>query len=269
MAEDTLDDDPTYGDLIRSLSHAENSEALSQQLAVDKAALFRLACQNEEHCASLDKTVLPSLLTEAATVLHGHFREALLEAVPNCRDGIKDRKKEGDEKEGDDDDNDDNDSDDDDENDDDDDDGGFAGQFRARSLSLLMGPVKKMARVGEKIDVYREERGNGNWPYSAFVVDILRATYVCGTAEDMSRVYDGLCASKAFTVARLKNKLAKGKPPFNQHINLIFHHHSCIDFVTEIQLHFWPVYSLQKSQHLAYELRRASALQNIAQESQD
>ena len=145
--------------------------------------------------------------------------------------------------------------------------------FRAALLSaipeemqveLKVGPIKRSERIGVKVGEYTSEKGEGHSPYSQFVTDILRASYICETAEDMVRTYEGLMASQDFEVVRLKNKIGQCKGPFNLHVNAVFHPVECRDSIL-IEVQFYPraVFDLQHRQHLAYELKRAPAVKDL------
>ena len=115
-----------------------------------------------------------------------------------------------------------------------------------------------------KVIEYREEKGEGHFPYSKFLTDLLRASYICETTEDLVAVYRGLEASPDFEVVRLKNKIGQCKGPFNLHVNVVFRPEGVHDSILcEVQLYTRAVYCLQHRQHLAYELRRASKLDDL------
>ena len=66
---------------------------------------------------------------------------------------------------------------------------------------------------------------------------------------------------------RLKNKIGECKGPFDLHVNAVnavFHSAECRDSIL-IEVQFYPrsVFDLQHRQHLAYELKRASALEDL------
>ena len=108
------------------------------------------------------------------------------------------------------------------------------------------------------------EKGAGHWPHSKFVTDILRASYICETAEDLVTAYEGLQSSPDFEVVRLKNKIGSCKAPFNLHVNVLFHPEECEDpILCEVQLYPKAVFARQHRQHQAYELRRAMSVEEL------
>ena len=92
----------------------------------------------------------------------------------------------------------------------------------------------------------------------------MRASFICETAEDFVRAYQGIQASDHFQVVRMKNKIGKCQGPFNLHVNVLFSPQECEDpILCEIQFYPKAVYQLQHRQHLAYELRRASSVKDL------
>ena len=78
------------------------------------------------------------------------------------------------------------------------------------------------------------------------------------------RAYHGLRTSEHFQVVRLKNKIGECKGPFNLHANVVFHPKEAQDSIlTEVQFYTKAVFELQHCQHLAYELRRASGVEDL------
>ncbi len=97
----------------------------------------------------------------------------------------------------------------------------------------------------------KEEKGDGNFPYSKFVFDTLRASYICDTAEDMVKAYRALLKSEVFDVVRMKNKIGRDKGPFNLHVNVMFKLEKCEDpILCEVQIYPRRVFELQHRQHL-------------------
>jgi hypothetical protein len=135
---------------------------------------------------------------------------------------------------------------------------------RSPAIELKVGPVKRTGRIGVKVGEYREEKGEEEWPHSKFVTDVLRASYICGTAEDLVKAYEGLAASPDFEVVRLKNKIGKCQGPFNLHANVLFHPPECEKPVLcEVQFYPRAVFDMQHRQHLAYQLRRAPSVAQL------
>ena len=96
------------------------------------------------------------------------------------------------------------------------------------------------------------------------MTDILRASFIVATAEDMVVVWEGLLASPDFEVVRLNNKIGELKRPFNMHMNVLFKPDECEDPIL-CELQFYPrgVFDLQHRQHLAYEVRRAKGVKDL------
>merc|ERR1719198_2229166 len=74
-------------------------------------------------------------------------------------------------------------------------------------VELKVGPTKRTNRVAVKIAEYRKEKNQ--WPYAQFVTDVMRASFICETAEDFVCAYHGIEASDHFKVVRMKNKIGK------------------------------------------------------------
>ena len=101
----------------------------------------------------------------------------------------------------------------------------------------------------------------GEWPYAQYVTDVMRASFICQTAEDLVQAYEGIKASGHFQVVRMKNKTGKCQGPFNLHVKVLFSPQEYEDPIfCEIQFYPRAVYQLQHRQDLAYELRRASSV---------
>ena len=129
-------------------------------------------------------------------------------------------------------------------------------------VELKVGPTKRAARVAVKIAEYRKEKDE--WPYAQFVTDVMRASFICETAEDFVRAYEGIEESPHFQVVRMKNKIGKCQGPFNLHVNVLFSPKECEDpILCEIQFYPKAVFELQHRQHLAYELRRATSAEDL------
>ena len=129
-------------------------------------------------------------------------------------------------------------------------------------VELKVGPTKRANRVAVKIAEYRKEKNE--WPYAQFVTDVMRASFICETAEEFVRAYEGIEESPHFQIVRMKNKIGKCQSPFNLHVNVLFQPKECEDpILCEIQFYPKAVYELQHRQHLAYELRRASNVEDL------
>ena len=135
---------------------------------------------------------------------------------------------------------------------------------RPPTIELKVGPVKWANCIAVKVGEYRLEKGEENWPHSQYLTDVLRASYIVSSAEEMVRVWESLLASSEFDVVRLKNKIGKCKEPFNLHVNVLFKPDECEDPIL-CELQFYPrgVFDLQHRQHLAYEARRAKGVKYL------
>jgi hypothetical protein len=122
----------------------------------------------------------------------------------------------------------------------------------------------EVERITIKVREYREEKGEGGFPYCQFVTDILRARFVCETADDLLEAFEGVRSSSAFQLIHLQNNISEEKAPYNLQANCLFHPKCCREpIVIEIQFYIRAVYELQHRQHLAYELRRAALVQDV------
>ena len=118
--------------------------------------------------------------------------------------------------------------------------------------------MKKADRISVKVQGYAGEKGIDEFPHSQFVTDVLRASFIVDTAEDMVRVWESLQASSDFQVVRLKNKIGKCEAPFNLHANITYRPAGCADPIT-CELQFYPraVYDLQHPWRTRFAARRA------------
>ena len=127
------------------------------------------------------------------------------------------------------------------------------------TVELKVAPVKDAGRCGVKVEEYREEKGKENWPHSQFLTDVLQASLIVETAEDMVKVWRSLEKCSAFEIVRLKNKIGECKAPFNLHVNVVYKAAHCEDpIVCEVQIYVRGVYEMQHRQHIAYEVCRAT-----------
>ena len=244
--------EPQWGKRLEGLSVETEHSLLKQDVVINKSLAILESCKEDNYDIGIDENVMPSLLTSVATALFEPFRQDLLATVSGCSDYYEDRNKTADANPG------------------EEEEEEFIEIEYDRVLTLKMGPVKKAERISAKVLEYSEDKGEGSWPYAQFVLDVLRCSFICNTAEEMCRVFDSIRTSKKFTIMRLKNKLAERKAPYNIHLNVRYRNPLCVDtFVAEIQLHLWPVYALQDSQHVTYELRRTKEIQAIAKKSKE
>ena len=127
-----------------------------------------------------------------------------------------------------------------------------------------MGPVKRANRIATKVQEYRKEKDADSWPFAQFMTDILRASFVVATAEEMVLVWEGLLASPDFEVVRLKNKIGELKKPFNMHANVLFKPEECKDpILCEVQFCLREVFDLMHCDHLLYEVVRAKGVEDL------
>ena len=96
------------------------------------------------------------------------------------------------------------------------------------------------------------------------MTDILRASFIVGTAEEMVVVWQSLLASTDFEVVRLKNKIGELKKPFNMHVNVLFDPLECEDpILCEVQFCLREVFDLMHCDHLLYEVVRAKGARDL------
>ena len=132
------------------------------------------------------------------------------------------------------------------------------------AVKLKVGPVKRANRIAVKVGEYREEKDEDSWPFSQFMTDILRASFIVATAEEMVVVWESLLASPNFEVVRLKNKIGELKKPFNMHVNVLFKPAECEDpILCEVQFCLREVFDLMHCDHLLYEVVRAKGVGDL------
>ena len=215
--------DPEWGPKIKAIQHAEVKDGMRQQLALTKASTLNSACTIEGFETRVDEHVIPSMLCSTAHCVLGRFQDALLRVIAGAGDAAM---KEG--------------------------------------VELKVGPVKKAERISTKVQGYAEEKGAEGYPHSQFVTDVLRASFIVDTAEGFVNIWEGLLASSDFTVVRLKNKIGKCEAPFNLHANMTYSPAGCEDPITcELQIYPRAVFDLQHLQHLAYEVSRATGVEQL------
>ena len=127
--------------------------------------------------------------------------------------------------------------------------------------------VKKSKRmVAKMVNEIAEEEANKNakderWqPISASVRDALRATLVCPDQEAMYMVYEELKNPNGkFTLRKVKNKLEKGKVPFNLHAVYEFQPSpASVSILVEVQIKIKEIEDKCGAQHKFYEISRAT-----------
>ena len=130
--------------------------------------------------------------------------------------------------------------------------------------------VKTPDRMRAKVDEYRRE--NHVWPRAKHLSDCLRASVVTADAQRTVDAYEALSASGAFTVVRLKNKLAEHAKPYCMHVNLKFQAPGLAAMTVEVQIVPKAIYSDQKTSHRLYTVARANsyaAYRGLAEEDSD
>ena len=257
-AADVILADPEWGPLIRSINHAEVKSGMRQQVPLVLAEALRERCAAPGYGTSLDEGMLPGLLCAIAHKMRPRFEEALLAVAEVVAPGAVGSEWAVAQDEG-------------------FEDGRKRAQTRIAAgeaaeeqegeatgdtaVKLKVGPVKRINRIAVKIDEYRKERGEDEWPHSQFITDVLRASFIVSTAEEMVLVWRSLLASSDFEVVRLKNKIGQSLEPFNLHVNVLFKPPECEEpIVCEVQFYPRKVFDLQHRQHLAYELKRAKSV---------
>ena len=129
--------------------------------------------------------------------------------------------------------------------------------------SVHIAPVKDCDRMRVKRSGYGQDP-HLQYPFSAYLSDVLRCSYVCGNAHDMYRIWKLLQEDDQLTVVRLKNKASEGTNPFNLHLNVAFQPR-CFQssMIVEIQIHGQAVYEVKKLNHKLYEILRAPTASEI------
>ena len=130
-------------------------------------------------------------------------------------------------------------------------------------VELLVGPVKSIQRIALKIKRYREHRDK-SYPYSQYVLDILRATFICRTTNNLLEAFSYLRSSPVFKIVRFNNNIADGKAPYNLHLNCYFWPKACAEPINvEILFFVKTVHNLQHRQRLAKDLRRIRGVHDV------
>ena len=126
--------------------------------------------------------------------------------------------------------------------------------------------IKKTTRMSAKVEDYTKEKGDGLYPYCAFIGDSLRASVVCEDAEAFWKTYTALKGDpddqrQKFKVLRLKNKLGVGKEPFNFHLNCSFRP-STFKAPIQLEIQIWAaeIMELNDVSHWQYEVSRSSVV---------
>ena len=226
---------------MSAINIKEEKSAMRQQAALAVAEVLRSRCSALGYEESLDAETLPGLLRAIASSSHGPFEEALQQVIV----GAEARLRGGADEE----------------------DGGTQAQTEAEeggAVKLKVGPVKRANRIATKVQEYRKEKDADSWPFAQFMTDILRASFVVATAEEMVLVWEALLASPDFEVVRLKNKIGELKKPFNMHANVLFKPEECKDpILCEVQFCLREVFDLMHCDHLLYEVVRAKGVEDL------
>lgn len=132
--------------------------------------------------------------------------------------------------------------------------------------------VKKTDRMGTKVVEYRDE-SKGEWPFTACIIDSLRAMIVADDAEAVVKAYHRLRGDDAthpghtFKITRLKNKLANADKPFNLHCNCVFSQPNMAPITVEIQIIPRGVLEVFDQSHRLYTISRAPDAASLARQS--
>ena len=131
--------------------------------------------------------------------------------------------------------------------------------------------VKKSKRMVEKMvnEIAADEEAEGEganddvrrWqPISASVREALRATLVCPDQDAMYMVYEELKNPNGkFTLRKVKNKLEKGKVPFNLHAVYEFQPSpASVSILVEVQIKIKEIEDKCGAQHKFYEISRVT-----------
>ena len=134
------------------------------------AEVLRSWCSAPGYETSLDMGALTELLRAIASSSHGLFEGALRQVIAGAEARLRGQEEEG------------------------------------AIVKLKVGPVKRADRIAVKVGEYREEKDEDTWPFSQFMSDILRASFIVGTAEEMVVVWESLLKSPDFEVVRLEEQ---------------------------------------------------------------
>ena len=259
-----------WGPKIRELHFDDGGKAASQNIveASGLGAMMEI-CESETFAEDIDMSVLPDLISVVAKSSQSHFENALLECVEGVwileeesygsnastspKEGRHWRKSDEESKD--------------------------EKRRRRRRIprimldksggigelpQLIMGPVKRADRIRAKVEEYKLENSQGKVPYTQFIRDVLRATIVCYSAGDIVRAYENIRDFDAFEIVRLKNKMAKNKPPYNLHVNFLYKSQACsVPILCEVQIFSKNVHDMQHRQHIAYELARTKTINEL------
>ena len=218
---------PNWGEQVSAIVFGEVKSRMRQQAPLTKVDALREACSAPGYEESLDSGVFPELLRAIASSSHAMFEDALRQVISGAEAQL-------------------------------------SGQEEAAVVKLKVGPVKRANRIAVKVEEYREEKGDDSWPFSQFMTDILWASFIVGSAEEMVVVWEGLVASPDFEVVRLKNKIGQLNKPFNMHVNVLFKPVNCEDpILCEVQFCLQEVFDLMHRDHLLYEVVRAKGVGDL------
>ena len=92
---------------------------------------------------------------------------------------------------------------------------------------------------------------------------MIYAQVVTADAQRTVAAYEALSDSGAFTVVRLKNKLAEHAKPYCMHVNLKFQAPGLAAMTVEVQIVPKAIYSDQKTSHRLYTVARANTLRRV------
>ena len=76
--------------------------------------------------------------------------------------------------------------------------------------TFLIPPIKGQARVGVKVNEYRDEHGNNesSWPFVSYVGDMLRASIVCVDGDGVYNAWKRIASPAGFDVREGRGRLS-------------------------------------------------------------
>jgi hypothetical protein len=200
-------------------------------------------CSDEAFKRYVDETVLAGLLVTCAERAFDNFKEALRDALPRAT--MEKKHSEG------------------------------VGKIRVRCRRDKS--VKSMPRLRAKVEEYAmkaQKRGTANdeFPFSAKIGDVLRASVTVENAEDMVYVWEQL--KKKFVVVRMKNKFLAARQSIEKfesigfpdiHANVLFDVPGVekMQIIAEIQIHLRFILEIGRSDHKLYEIVRAESMRSL------
>jgi len=139
-----------------------------------------------------------------------------------------------------------------------------AADLPQKQVHVCFAPVKGVARMKVKRLAYEQDPALSEWPYSAYMFDVLRCSFVCADGHYMHEIWSRLQKDDRLTVVRLKNKASEETSPYNLHLNIAFQP-ECFKsrVIVEIQIHSKAIYRVKKLNHRLYQILRAPTAEKI------